>query len=211
MLEPSGLYYPNRIARWFLLAMEDVMGKNGLAAVLSLAGLESALRDFPPDTLSRQFDFAYMAALNQALEELYGPRGGRGMALRIGRATVSQGMKTFGALAGMADPAFQTLPHEKRVQVGLDALAAVFSRFSDQESLVQHQDKTYLFIVENSPMAWGRNAEKPVCHALVGIIQEVLSYATGGYEFHVQEISCRAVGGEDCVFRVNKIPIGQNQ
>lgn len=211
MLEPSGLYYPNRIARWFLLAMDDVMGKNGLAAVLGLAGLESFSHNPPPDTLARQFDFAYMAALNLALEELYGPRGGRGMALRIGRATVSQGMKTFGALAGMADPAFQVLPPEKRLRMGLDGLAGVFTRFSDQASVVRSEGDAYHFVVENSPMAWGRNTDKPVCHALAGIIQEALSYASGGYEYHVQEIVCRAAGGEDCVFKINKTPIGQSQ
>ncbi|MDX1995288.1 MAG: 4-vinyl reductase [bacterium] len=211
MLEPSGLYYPNRIARWFFLAMEDVMGKHGLNAVLGLAGLEAFMGNPPPDALARQFDFAYMAALNQALEDMYGPRGGRGMALRIGRATVSQGMKNFGALAGMADPAFQALPLVKRQRIGLDALAAVFSRFSDQVTSVSETDSAYQLSVEISPMAWGRNADRPVCHALVGITQEVLSYASGGYEFHVQEIACRAAGGDQCVFKINKTPIGQSQ
>jgi predicted hydrocarbon binding protein len=211
MLEPSGLYYPNRIARWFFLAMEDVMGKHGLNAVLGLAGLEAFMGNPPPDSLARQFDFAYMAALNQALEDMYGPRGGRGMALRIGRATVSQGMKNFGALVGMADPAFQALPLVKRQRIGLDALAAVFSRFSDQITSVSETDSAYQLTAEISPMAWGRNADRPVCHALVGITQEVLSYASGGYEFHVQEIVCRAAGGDQCVFKINKTPIGQSQ
>ena len=35
----SGLYYPNKIARIALTAIEDVMGKNGLNAILNLAGL----------------------------------------------------------------------------------------------------------------------------------------------------------------------------
>ncbi len=210
MLEPSGLYYPNRIARWFLLATEDVMGKHGLSAVLSLAGLETYIDHLPPDTLARQFDFAYMAALNQAFEDMYGTRGGRGMALRIGRASVSQGMKNFGALAGMADPAFQSLPLEKRQRMGLDALAAVFTRFSDQGSTITDMGDAYHFIVETSPMAWGRSADKPVCHALAGIIQEGLSWASAGYEYHVQEIACRATGSDSCVFKVNKSPIGQS-
>ncbi len=33
----SGLYYPNKIARIALTAIEDVMGKNGLNAILNLA------------------------------------------------------------------------------------------------------------------------------------------------------------------------------
>jgi predicted hydrocarbon binding protein len=51
-------------------------------------------------------------------------------------------------------------------------------------------------------------ADQPVSHAVAGIIQEVLHWATNGYEFHVQQIACRAMGAEQSVFRINKNPIG---
>jgi predicted hydrocarbon binding protein len=208
VLESSGLYYPNRFARLFLLATEDVMGKHGLNTVLSMAGLDDYIDQLPPNDLARQFDFAYLSALSEALEDMYGTRGGRSIALKIGRATVTGGLKSFGALAGMADPAFQKLPLAQRTNLGLDALAGVFTRFSDQQSTVQDEDTHYNFIVETSPMAWGRVAERPVCHAITGIIQEGQRWASGGQEYHVQEMSCRAVSGEECVFKVNKQPIG---
>lgn len=185
------------------------MGKGGLNALLSLAGLDAYIDEPPPNTLARQFDFVYLAAICQALENIYGPRGGRGMALRIGRACFARGMKTFGAMAGMTDPAFIALPLSVRTRLGLDALAAIFTNFSDQHSTVSEFSDYYEFSTEVSPMAWGRTTDKPVCHALTGIIQESLRWASDGYEFHVQEISCRATGSDVCVFRVNKKPIGQ--
>lgn len=209
MLEPSGLYYPNRIARLYLLAMEDVMGHNGLNAILSLAGLETYVDRIPPDNLSRQFDFVSMAALSQSLEDMYGARGGRGMALRIGRACFARGLKQFGAMAGMADPAFQVLPLEQRSKVGLEALAAIFTNFSDQRTIFEEAEQYFLLHTDYSPIAWGRTSDKPVCHGLVGIIQESLRWSSDGYEYVVQEMSCRAAGGESCVFRINKKPIGQ--
>lgn len=209
MLEPSGLYYPNRIARLFFLAMEEVMGKSGLDALLSSAGLETYIQHPPPDNLSRQFDFAYMAAMYEALEELYGTKGGRGMALRIGRACFSLGLKDFGALAGVSDPAFQSLPLPDKTLLGLKALAYIFTHFSDQHSNVTDEGDAYHFIVEVSPFAWARVADRPVCHALSGIIQESLRWVTKGYEFHVQEIACHATGSDQCVFKINKKPIGQ--
>lgn len=208
MLEPSGLYYPNRIARVLLIAMEDVMGKAGLNAVLSLAELDGFIEHYPPDNLARQFDFAYLASLSQALEEMYGARGGRGMALRIGRASFAAGIKTFGAMAGMADPAFQALPLERRTQLGIEALAAIFTNFSDQHTYINETDTHYEFITEYSPFAWGRMTDKPVCNALLGIIQETLRWASNGFEYHVQETTCRAVGDEVCTFRISKKPIG---
>jgi len=206
--EPSGLYYPNRFARLFLLAMEDVMGQQGLATILSMAGLDTYIDTPPPDNLARQFDFAYMAALSQALEDMYGTRGGRGIALRIGRATFSQGFKSFGMLAGMAHPAYAALPLEQRTDLGVRAMAAVFTRFSDQTTTVSDGGDAYLFTVENSPMAWGRTSERPVCHALAGIIQEGMRWASRSYEYHVQEIACRAAGADACTFKVSKNPIG---
>ena len=85
-IPPSGYYYPNKIARIYLLAMEEVMGKNGLNAVLHMAGLSHLIDNYPPDNLEREFEFADYSALNAALEEMYGPRGGRGLGLRAGRA-----------------------------------------------------------------------------------------------------------------------------
>lgn len=209
MLESSGLYYPNRIARAFFTAMDDVMGQHGLSTLLSLAELNKYIKQPPPDTLDREFDFAAMAALNQALEEMYGARGGRGMALRIGRASFAQGLKRFGVMRGIADPAFQILPLEDRIDLGLQGLASVFTNFTDQACTVHHDGGSFLFYTDQCAMAWGRVADKPVCHAMVGIIQECLRWASNGYEFYVREIACRATGSEQCIFRVNKTAIGE--
>lgn len=210
MIEQSGLYYPNRIARAFFVAMDDVMGQHGLSTLLGLADLKEFLDNPPPDTLDRQFDFAYISALNEALEQMYGARGGRGMALRIGRAAFAQGIKGFGVMKGLGAPAFRALPLDQRIDFGLQALATVFTHFSDQTSSVVSEGDTLLFKVEVSPFAWGRSSDKPVCHALVGIIQESLRWASNGYEFYVREIACRATGSEECVFRINRTAIGES-
>ena len=108
-IEMSGLYYPNRIARIYLLAMEEIMGKNGLNAILNMAKLSSLIDNYPPDNLDKQFDFSQYSALNAALEEMYGPRGGRGLALRAGRASFARALQSFGAMAGAGDLAFKVL------------------------------------------------------------------------------------------------------
>jgi predicted hydrocarbon binding protein len=188
--------------------MEDVLGKSGLVSVLSFAQLDGHLTRMPPDDLSRTFDFAALANLAQALEEMYGTRGGRGMSLRIGRAAFAAGFKRFGAMAGMADPAFQALPLELRTHLGAQALAAIFTNFSDQQMTLEDHDTVIELATEYSPFAWGRTSERPVCNTLVGIIQESMRWASQGLEYHVQETHCRAAGDARCVFRINKKPIG---
>lgn len=208
MPEPSGLYYPNRLARYLFLAMEDVMGQSGLNMLLSLAKQDEYIGHYPIDNLVKGFDFASMASIQQALEDIYGSRGGRGMALRIGRACFSNGMKSFGVLAGMSDPAFRALPREERCRMGLQALAAVFNKFTDQRSSFEEDERAFRFIVADSPMAWGRRSDKPVCHALAGILQEGVRWASNGYEYIVYETVCHACGDDHCVFTINKTPIG---
>jgi len=209
VLEPSGLYYPNRFARHFLLGMQEVLGTEGLDTVLGIAGLTTYLGELPPDNLERKFDFAYISAISAGLEEWYGARGGRGLALRIGRAWFAQGFSSFGAFAGLSDPAFQALPRASRTRIGLEALATIFSQRTDQQTSLTVQDAVYLVTVEVSPMAWGRQADRPVCHALGGLLQECLHRASGGYEYLVHESACHAAGHDECVFVINHKPIGQ--
>jgi predicted hydrocarbon binding protein len=206
--EPSGLYYPNRLARAFFVAMDDVMGKHGLSALLQLAGMSQFEGAFPPDNLERTFDFAYISALHVALEDMYGQRGGRGMALRIGSAAFAQGFKNFGALRSLSDPRFRSQPLERRIELGLKALAHVLTHFTDQTSSMGAQERTFTFHCELSPFAYGRVSDKPVCHAMVGMLQECLRLASNGYEFYVRETACRACGDTECTFRINKAPIG---
>lgn len=192
------------------MAIDDVMGQNGLKALLEPTDLTAYLDAPPPDTLDKEFDFAALAAINEALEEMYGARGGRGMALRIGRAAFARGIKSFGVMKAMADPAFRALPLEQRLEFGLKALASVFTSFTDQVSLVVAEGDSFLFKVEVCPFAWGRSSDKPVCHAMVGIIQESLRWSSNGYEFYVRETACRATGSDECIFRVNKMAIGES-
>jgi bacteriochlorophyll 4-vinyl reductase len=206
--EKSGLFYPNKIARIYIAAMEDVMGKNGLNAILNLAGLTSYIDNYPPDNLERQFDFADFTALNAALEDMYGPRGGRGLALRAGRACFSQGLKNFGALAGVGDLAFKVLPLGAKLKMGLPAMATIFTNFSDQVSEVSEHDDHYTYTIKKCPVCFGRKADKPVCHAAVGLLQEGLRWVSGGHEFRVVESECHAAGADNCVFVIYKEPIG---
>jgi hypothetical protein len=132
--EKSGYYYPNKFARITIEAMEEIMGKNGLNAILQLAKLPELIDNYPADNLEKGFDFADFTALNVALEEMYGPRGGRGLALRAGRATFAQGLRAFGALAGVGDLAFKVLPLNAKLKIGVPAMANIFSQFSATRS-----------------------------------------------------------------------------
>lgn len=205
----SGFYYPNKIARITLEALEEVMGPNGLKAILNLAHLSHLIDNLPPDNLEKAFDFADFSALNLALEEMYGPRGGRALALRAGRAAFSEGLRNFGALAGVGDLAFKVLPLQAKLRIGLPAMAKIFSQFSDQVTTVEEQDHVYVYTIHRCPVCWGRHgtSDKPVCFMAVGLLQEGLKWVSGGSEFRVDESKCVAKGDDVCEFVIHKEPL----
>jgi predicted hydrocarbon binding protein len=204
----SGYNYANKMGRILLKALEDVMGKNGMNAILNMAHLPHLINNLPPDNLEKGFDFADLSALNQALEELYGSRGGRGLALRAGRATFADGLRNFGALAGVGDLAFKVLPLHTKMKIGLPAMAKIFSTVSDQHSTVKEQDGEFIYTIHRCPVCWGRHdSDKPVCYVAVGLLQEGLKWLSGGNEFRVYETKCVATGAEICEFAILKTPI----
>ncbi|MCH7662722.1 MAG: 4-vinyl reductase [Chloroflexi bacterium] len=205
----SGLFYPNRIALIIMQALEDVMGKNGMNAILNLAHLSNLIDNYPASNLERQFDFSDVSSLSVGLEEMYGPRGGRGLALRAGRAAFADSLRNFGAMAGAGDLAFKVLPLNAKLKIGVPAMAKIFSQISDQKTTVEDHDTEYHYIIHQCPVCWGRSGEeKPVCFIAAGLLQEGLKWLSGGSEFRVNESECVAMGAEVCKFVVQKEPIG---
>jgi predicted hydrocarbon binding protein len=204
----AGLYYPSKFGLIMIKALEDVMGKNGLNAILNLAGLNSYIDNYPPDSLEKSFDFADVSSINIALEEMYGPRGGRGLALRAGRATFADALKNFGALAGAGDLAFKVLPLQAKMRIGIPAMAKIFTQVSDQHSTVEEHENEFVYTIHKCPVCWGRTGvDKPACFIAVGLLQEGLKWVSGGNEFRVNESKCIALGDGVCEFIIQKEPI----
>jgi predicted hydrocarbon binding protein len=207
-IELSGYYYPNKFSRIYLEALEDVMGTNGVNAILNLAGLSQYIGNYPPDNLGREgFDFAEFTALQVALEEMYGPRGGRGLAQRAGRATFSDALRDFGALAGAGDLAFKVLPLNTKLKLGIPAMAKIFNQFSDQVSNVYEEDDHYVYTLERCPMCWKRKTDRPVCYGGLGILKEGLRWVSGGREFRVEMATCIGKGDDMGRYIIYKEPL----
>jgi predicted hydrocarbon binding protein len=195
------------IAKIYLDAVEEVMGTNGLKALLNMANMQHLIGNFPPGNLAKEFDFVDFAQLNEAMEMMYGPRGGRALSLRAGRKAFDQGLKNFGAMVGVADKAFRMLPLKLKMKVGLKAMATAFSTTSDQISYVEEMDDHFVYVIERCPVCWGRQADSPICHAAMGIIQEALNWGSGGRRFKTAEVTCIAKGDPTCNFVIYKEPI----
>ncbi len=200
-------YYPNKMGRIVLLGMEEILGRTGINAVLNIASLPSYINAYPPNNLEMRFEFSHLGKLQTALENLYGPLGGRGVALRSGRACFKYGMREFGALLGISDLTFRLLPSNTKLKEGISIFADIFNKFSDQRVRVEESKTQYRWVIERCPLCWDRQCDKPACHLAVGILQEALYWVSGGKLFSVEETHCIAMGHASCIIEIEKQPI----
>ena len=197
-------FYPNKMGRVVLLSMQEVLSNVGLNAVLNLAGLHHRINHFPPNDLERAYGFDELGQMMATLESLYGPRGGRGLALRAGRACFKYGLREFGPLVGSTDIAFRLLPLESKLRMGAKLFTDVFNKFSDQLVRVEENDSQFLWHIERCPVCWGRHADAPICHLAVGVLQEAMYWVSSGKYFNIEEVSCIAKGDPACTILIEK-------
>ena len=203
----SAFYYPNRMGRIILESMEEVVGRNGLNAVLNLAGLGELIGNYPPSDKKPEFSFETVSALMDKLELAYGPRGGRGLAVRIGRTTFKYGMREFGPQMGLTETAFRLLPLGTKLRMGGQALADVFNKETDQRVRIEERDGKLIWHIERCPLCWGRHTSDVVCHLAVGLLQESLYWVSGGKIFDVEETLCIARGDPTCTIEIDQTPL----
>lgn len=199
-------FWPNKMGRMYLLALEDILGKNGVNALLNQSGLRRRIGNYPPENLDLGWSFEETSALNQALDDLYGEHGGKGLAVRAGRAWFHYALKDFTAVLGIADVAFRLLPLGMKVRLGLNAMAETFNKTSDEIVRVEEGDDFFYYHVDRCPICWGRAAEEPICGTYVGLLQEKVHWISSGRSYGVREVQCVAKGDPSCTYAIDRRP-----
>ncbi len=210
MLEDNNIsthYYPNKMGRVFLLALQDVLLPDGYAALLKRTGLSRFEQRLPGDNWAKEFDFTHISSLNQGIEQLYGPRGGRRLALCAGEKFFEFGWGESGALTGLSDIALKARALPDKLKIGLVSIARLIDEYSDQVTWIEEQAQQFEYHVGACPVCWQRVVEKPVCFHTIGFLQGALNWFSSGLEFRVRQTSCTAMGDEHCAFRIDKEPV----
>ena len=99
---------------FLLLGVEEIIGRSGLNAVINLKQRAPGTKQ-PPSEPAGWMDYTEITALAVGLEKMYGPRGGRGVALRAGRAGFKYFLRQNGVAMGITDLQFRLLPVPVRV------------------------------------------------------------------------------------------------
>ena len=203
----DAFFYPQKMGRLILLGLEEVIGKSGVDSILHLAGLVELSQNYPPAKADKTFGFEAVSQLQKSLEQQYGPRGGRGLALRTGRACFKYGIKEYGSLMGITEMAFRLLPLQTKLRVGAKSFADLFNKHTDQKVRLEETEEQIFWHIERCPLCWGRTADEPICHLAVGLLQEALYWVSAGKVFNVEETACISCGDQTCTITIDKNPL----
>ena len=194
----------NALVRQALTSAQEVMGENGLTAVLHTSGLERFAGNFPPDNLEHSISASQYAKLNEAIEAFYG-RGGRGMLRRIGKASFQYAVREQAALLGIAGVAMKLLPEKQRIKFILNSMANALKKSNPQvQAWVDDSGERIAYMESTCAICYDRKSADPICHLYVGSISEAVQWATGK-EFQIIETRCLAKGDEYCRFEVGEV------
>ena len=193
----------NTIVRQALVSAEEVMGTNGLNAVLRLSGLGRFVNNLPPDDLEPSIQASEYAQMNQAIEEFYG-RGGRGMLRRIGKASFQYAINEQTALLGVAGTALKLLPQKQRIKFILNSMANALKKSNPQvEAWVDEEGENIAYVESSCAICHSRESDKPICYLYLGSLGEAVKWATGK-DYEITETHCMAKGDEYCRFEVGE-------
>ena len=193
----------NSLVRQALASAQEVMGDNGLNAVLRAAGLERFIGNFPPNNLEPSIQTSQYAKLNQAIEDFYG-RAGKGMLRRIGKASFQYGVREQATLLGVAGVALKLLPERQRIKFILNGVGDALKKSNPQVNVwVDEAGDRIAYVDASCAICHSRHSETPICYLYIGSLGEAVKWATGR-EHEVVETHCMAKGDPYCRFEVGE-------
>jgi len=200
-------FIPNKIGRILLLSYEEVIGQAAVIAVEKMANMQHKIGTLPANNMTREFRFNDLSSFHEALEKMYGPRAGRGIATKAGQVGFVYGLREFGPLLGISSLTYRLLPLSKKIEKGIQTLTDIFNRYTHESVIFRKEDDFYLWELHHCPLCWNRKTDSPCCHLVLGLFQEFLFWVSGGKHFIVKEIKCIATGDKSCTFQINRLPL----
>jgi hypothetical protein len=206
MRNTAAFDYPNKHGMILQLAMEEILGNDGVEAVVRCAAVARPVDGLPGRNPGSRLPFFNARALQWTLESMHGTQAGRGIALQIGRACFKYCLRALGSEHGLTNPDLHLLPLPARLLKGNEAFAGLFRSFTDQNVRLEQQNGSLLWILDSRPAASGGAVDGPVSMLAVGLLQEAFCWLSAGRTIQVEEKCGLAGGGTVCTIVIDKNP-----
>ncbi|MBN1574813.1 MAG: hypothetical protein JW984_16575 [Deltaproteobacteria bacterium] len=180
----------NMVIRFIMDATEEVMGLNGLKAVLNYGGLTYFLEDKPDYSFDKNYTDDEYGALTSNLYKVVGTQGGKALFRLVGKTTGVFIIKK-GVFESLKD-----LPAKEKLSkmMGIFAMATGRGKAEEVDGIL-----TY----DNPQCSACQNVKDkgPVCTPINGIFDEFIKWAKveGVRTF---ETKCKAKGDDTCRYEI---------
>ncbi len=200
---------PNAALRLLFVSIEDVMGPDGMKAVLNGAKMQQYIGNYPPNNLEYGVTFSQYGRMEQAMEDFYGPRGARAMLLRVGRATFQIGLKEQSAVLGLAGQALKNMPllsMQAKMKLLLQQIVAAANKTINEPAHLEEAPDAFIIVIEKCMCQYRPRHAQPCCAVTTGTFMEAMKWLTDK-QFDIKEITCLNNGSDACRYRIPKQPV----
>lgn len=154
----------------------------------------------PPETKSSLS--APLEAFKEHFIQQYGKDETNGLFIRAGRAAFYYWLSQYAVDLGWKDAEFRLLPPPVRIR---KALTEFLFWLKQKEMLDARLDDSHDYWQITRPGLTQTDSGLD-CSYLLGMLQELVSWAGGGKFYPAIEEQCRAAGAKECVFKINCLP-----
>jgi len=198
-------YIPNSLMYVTLLTLREIIGENGLNAMLNYTGLNKYRDNFPPNDDKPGVLGSEFTAMIGGILDIFGEKGARSILHKAGRRGFQILMEMNPTMVGFVGIGLKVLPRKKRLEkiFTLGAESANKNFGENQRFYISDEG----FVCELFDCYWckGLKSSGPICFGEVGLDAEVARWATGE-EYEVKEVLCRARGDEVCKIVISPEP-----
>jgi len=151
--------------------------------------------------------FETLPQVQASLERNYGLSAGRGLAIRSGRSCFKHLLREYGHEMGLKDLEFRLLSLPNRLLFSGKALDALINHHTDVHTTFKMDDNYMLWTIDYHRVNGTIHNSKSVCHLVFGILQEELSWVSGGKIYRLEETHCIESNDPCCKIRIMNKPI----
>ena len=199
--------------RWVLNGAEELFGKSAIAEILRESQLEQLIDHYPEESLklSKTLVLQDYANLSAAMINRAGIAG-KVDVIQVGRLSAQPALKNQGKLMNFAARnAIRLLPISSQIKTVLSSIKSdvekVYANDNHSTGLsLEDRGDRWAYIDEGCACCAGKTADQPICWLWTGTLEESLHWLTGK-EFKVDQVACRAMGQDACVWEVDKRPL----
>ncbi len=194
--------------RLWMETLQNIVGPNGLNAILNHAHLQKYTNSPPPGNDEKEIPLEDVKNLRLSLIDLFGSRGAWGLQLRVGREISRVFIERRSGVTKALQVAAKLLPETKKIRITLERYIEQAGKMTSSSSdtprfELQEEEDYFLLIDRDRYESEGITSETPVCGIIVGTFQAMMEWITD-HPHKVEEIECRATGHTADVFRIWK-------